>query len=88
MALENLKGYMATVDVGQTLHRFTNWIILALLSLVCHFLNKAESKLDIVVDKVNTHETQIQVHTTQLSNINFQLGEIKQTQELWKRGLK
>jgi large-conductance mechanosensitive channel len=87
MDMTGIKDYMAKIDYGQTLHRATNYLITGLVSIVLYFVVKMDKKLDSTSDKVDRHETRIEVHDNRISNINTQLGEIKQRQELRERGL-
>lgn len=66
-------------DIGQTIHRFTNWVILALVATVVYFLQKMDGRLDKYFDKTDVHETRITVIENDTKYFREQIVELKQS---------
>jgi len=62
------------IDWGQFFHRFLQWILVGLVSVVIYFIQKVDSKIDTIAAKQNTDEAIISGHTAILNAHENSIG--------------
>lgn len=70
--------------ISQFIHRFSQFIMLGLLSAVLYFVRDIHEDIKTTHTKVEHHETKLEVHDTK---INFLTGRVDAISEhCWKQG--
>ena len=66
------------IDLSQFTHRLLQFLLTGLVACVLYFVKDIHSDFKEVKNLVNKHETQLQVHTTEIAAAQQNIIELKQ----------